>query len=292
MPRAGVDHRLDGEAHALFQRHAGAGTAVVQNLRILVIDLTDAVAAILSDHREALAFGIGLDCMTDVAQRGARLHGADAAPHRLAGHLDQALGQHRRLAGEEHAAVIAVPAVLDDGDIDIDDVAVLEDLARARDAVADDVVDRRAAGSRKALVADVGRDRLQLVDDEVVAAAIQLFGGHARLDVFTDHVQHLGDHAAGNAHLLDLFGGLDGYAHPPIIAACAANCQPPIIRGLCRAFSPFSRPRRTSPVNTHPRRQPVSGCLIRFGMRSKRQPRGGPTPSHEPPLPFRRRAHV
>src|SRR6185312_5572870 len=53
---AGVDHRLDGEGHALLQFDAGAGLAVVQYLRLVVIDLADAVPAILLDHAETGSF--------------------------------------------------------------------------------------------------------------------------------------------------------------------------------------------------------------------------------------------
>ena len=223
-----VDHRLDGEGHARLQHQAFAGAAVMQHLRILVVDLADAVAAVLAHHAEALGLGVLLDRVADVAQGRARLDGADAAEHRLAGHVDQALGHHRRRAGEVHAAGVAVPAVLDDGDVDIDDVAVLQDLGFARDAVADDVVDRGADRGREALVADVGRDRLLHVDDVVVADAVQLGGGHAGLHVRGDDLQHLGGQAAGDAHLLDLVRGLDGDGHRRIIAHVGGPFGPPI----------------------------------------------------------------
>ena len=62
----------------------------------------------------------------------------------LIGDLDQPLGLARRSSPTAYiAAGIAVPAVDDDGDVDVDDVAVAQRLV-ARDAVADDVVDRGA----------------------------------------------------------------------------------------------------------------------------------------------------
>jgi hypothetical protein len=95
----------------------------------------------------------------------------------------QAAGHHRRGADEVHAAGVAVPAVLDDGDVDIDDVAILEHLPFAGDAVADDVVDRGAHGLREAAVADVGRNGALHVHDVVVADAVQFLGGDTGLDV-------------------------------------------------------------------------------------------------------------
>ena len=145
--------------------------------------------------------------MADVAERRAGAHLADAAHHRLERGVDEPLGEHGRLADEVHAAGVAVPAVLDDGDVDVDDVAVLEDLARARNAVADHVVDRGAERLRKALVADVGRDRLLHVDDVLVGDAVELLGRDAGLDVLAHELEHLGGEAAGDAHLLDLLGG-------------------------------------------------------------------------------------
>src|SRR3546814_4288407 len=125
---------------ALLQHQALARPAVVQHLRFVVVDLADAVAAVLAHHREALALGLLLDRVADVAQGRARLHRADPAPHRLVRGIDQAPRHHRWLAGVVHAAGVAVPAVLDDGDVDVQDVAVLEHLRFVRDAVADDVV--------------------------------------------------------------------------------------------------------------------------------------------------------
>src|SRR5690606_32243169 len=116
----------------------------------------DAVAAVFAHHRETLGFGVLLDGVADVAQGGARADGADAAEHGLAGHVDQAPGLDAGFADEIHPAGVTVPAVLDDGDVDVDDVAVLQDLGVAGDAVADDVVDRGADRRRETLVADVG----------------------------------------------------------------------------------------------------------------------------------------
>src|SRR5690606_14786161 len=237
-----VDHRLDGEGHARLEHQALARAAVVQHLRLVVVDLADAVAAVLAHHREALGCGVALDGVADVAQGGTRLHRADAAPHRLGRGLDQAPGHHRRGAGVVHAAGVAVPAVLDHGDVDVDDVAVLEDLGGARDAVADDVVDGDAGGLGVAPVADVGRDRVLHVDDVVVADAVQFLGAHPRLHVRGDHFQHLGGQAAGDAHLLDFFGGLEVQGHG----------------GDYRLFAPLRRPFR---ARTRPATPPHPGSF-------------------------------
>src|SRR3546814_2536691 len=107
-------------------------------------DVCSSDLAEVGHHREALLLGEGLDGMADVAQRRAGLHHLDAAHHGFVGHLDQAAGDDLRLADEEHAAGVAVPTVDDDGDVDVDDVAVVETLVVAGNAVADDVVHRGA----------------------------------------------------------------------------------------------------------------------------------------------------
>jgi hypothetical protein len=143
---------------------------------------------------------------------------ADAQPHAFVGDLGQALGLDRRLADQEHAAVVAVETVLgDDGDVDVDRVAVLEHLV-ARDAVADHVVDRgadrfrvgRVAGRR---VVQRRRHRALHVDHVFMAQAIEFAGGDARLDEGGDVVEHFGAEAAGDAHAFDFFRGLDGDGH-------------------------------------------------------------------------------
>ena len=137
----------------LFER---ARPAVVQHLRLLVEVRADAVAAELAHHREAGALGEVLDRVADVAQAHAGLDLDDAVPHRLVGDLAQALGGDRAFADDEHAAGVAVPAVLDDGDVDVDDVAVLQRPV-VRDAVADLVVDR---GAERLRVGRVARRRV------------------------------------------------------------------------------------------------------------------------------------
>ena len=48
------------------------------------------------------------------------------------------------------------------------------------------------------------------LDDEAIAEPVQLLGGDAGLDVFADHVEHVGGQAPGDAHFFLFCRGLNG----------------------------------------------------------------------------------
>src|SRR6202011_6059705 len=94
-------------------------------------------------------------------------------------------------AHEVHAAGIAVKAIANHRDVDIDDVAGLQ-LPLARYSVANHVVYRGANSLRKAPVVEIGRDGLQFLHNVVVAALVELVGGDSRLNERFDHVEDTG----------------------------------------------------------------------------------------------------
>ena len=192
----------------------------MQHLRLLVELAPDAVAAELAHNREAVAFGVLLDDGANVAQSTAGLDRGDAEPHALVGDLGQAPGDDARrgfAADHEHAAGVAMKAVLDHRDVEVDDVALLQRLVTGH-AMADLVVDRGADRLGVGGVAGRGiverrRNGVLHIDHVIVAQAVELAGGHARLDERLDVVEDLGGQLAGHAHVLDLFRGLDDDAH-------------------------------------------------------------------------------
>src|SRR6185437_961485 len=201
-----------GEGHALHQLEPLPGTSVVQDLRLLVEASPDAVPAELAYHAVAVGLRVTLHGVADIAQRGARTHGVDALPHRLVGDVAQALRLHRGLARIEHAAGIAVPAVLDHGDVDVHDVAVAQHLV-AGHAVADLVVHRGA--DRLGVGTMAGRrivqrrgDRVLHLDHVVVAQLVEVARRDAGLHVGRDEVEDLGGELARHPHSLDLLGRL------------------------------------------------------------------------------------
>ena len=137
-------------------------------------------------------------CVADVTRGCARPNDRDATHHGFVGDLDQAFGAARDRPYGVHAARIAVPAVEDQGHVDIDDVAVLERLL-ARDAVADHVIDRGAGRFSVAAIHQGRRHRL-VVHGEFEHQAVDAVGRHAGLDLVGEHVEAFGGQAAGQAH--------------------------------------------------------------------------------------------
>ena len=113
--------------------------------------------------------------------------------------------------------------IFNHGHVDINDVAVFQQFAVIRDAVAHHFINRDTDRFREAVIAEAGGDRFLFINNVVVADAIQLAGADARFDVGFDHFQHFGGQAAGNAHFFDVFRCLDRDSH-----------------GICPAVSIFS----------------------------------------------------
>ena len=101
-------------------------------------------------------------------------------------HTAQSLGKNGGFAHKEHLAGIAVVAVFDDGDVDIDDIAVFEFFV-AGNAVADLVIDRGADGLGVTVVIQGCGNRLLHVEGIVVADLIQLVGGDTCLNMGGNH---------------------------------------------------------------------------------------------------------
>ncbi|MCY1237412.1 hypothetical protein D9M72_501060 [compost metagenome] len=206
---ARVEHRLDGEDHARLEHEARPAPPEVQHLRFVVVDAADAVPAVFAHHAEVLALRDRLDRVAHVAQRRAGLHLADAGAQGFVGRLHQPARQHAGRTDEEHAAGVAEPAVLVDGDVDVDDVARLQDLVGRGNAVAHHLVHRGEDGLRIAQVAHVGGNGALHLHDVCVAEAVERFGAHAGHDVGLDHRQDLGGQLCGAPRHHQLFGGLE-----------------------------------------------------------------------------------
>src|ERR1700721_4364167 len=126
MRLAEIYHRLDGEEHAGLQRHAFAGPPDVNDVGLVMEHAAETVAAEIAHHAHALRVDETLDGMADVAGGSAGFYRGDAAHHGLVGHFDQPLCLPRDRADRIHPAGIAIPALDDESDVDIDNAVVLQ----------------------------------------------------------------------------------------------------------------------------------------------------------------------
>lgn len=122
--------------------------------------------------------------------------------HCIKGALGDRTGFFRNVPDKEGFGLIAVPAVDDRSDIDIDDIAILEGVI-AGDPVADHVVDACATAFGVAQISE-SRRGMFVGDGVFVDKPIDLFGRDIGLDEIADVVHQLGVEPASRAHLLSL----------------------------------------------------------------------------------------
>ena len=179
-------------------------------------------------HPVAEPPGVRLDHPADGVQRAARSHRADAAHHRLVRPLDQqprflvdVTGQERRVGVPVHAADVR-------GDVNVDDVTVVDHRV-VGDPVADHLVQRGTQRLRVAAVAEragVGA----VADQEVVAHLVQVVGRDAWGHSSPNCLQGLGGQLARHSHPLDDLGRLDVLLPGPWVLA-AHVLRPRDVRG-------------------------------------------------------------
>ena len=148
-------------------------------------------------HMQANGFAVTLRDTGNAGAR-ARLDGRNAAHQAFMRHFHQALGSTFYLADRIHAAGIAVPAVKDVGDIDIDDVTIAQRLG-IRYAVADHMVDGGADRARIAAIIERCRQRA-VVHAELEDEPVNRIGVDSRLDHGRKGVKASSGQLAGLAH--------------------------------------------------------------------------------------------
>ncbi len=111
------------------------------------------------------------------------------------------------VADEERGVGVAVYPADEGGDVEVDDVAVLQ-RSRVGDAVADDLVDAGAHALREVVVVERARVGVAF-DAQVVDVHVDRIGRDPGGDHLAGQAQHLGGDDAGVAHAFDDVGGLD-----------------------------------------------------------------------------------
>ena len=163
------------------------------------------MAAKFAHHAKAVFLHAFLDGGCHVAQGSPRLDGGKAALHALARDLDELLALLAHLANAEHAARVGIVAVEDCGAVYIHDVALMQHVLFAGDAMAHDVVDRGADAFGVALVVEVGGDAAVLCG-VLVDPLVDLFGGHAGVDVLAHVVEGTDVDGCRALDALDILG--------------------------------------------------------------------------------------
>ena len=135
----------------------------------------------------------------------------------------------RHVAHHKHAAGIAMPAVFDDGHVDIDDIAFFERFVTG-DAMANLVVDRGADGLgvrriTAAFVIERRRYAALHIDDVVMRKLVQRIGGYTCLHKRRQVVQHFGSQLAGDPHASNTGGVFIGNRHGGGLSHRAYSCS-------------------------------------------------------------------
>ena len=109
----------------------------MEDARRIVENLTDSMAAIVTHHGIALRLGVALDGVAEITERGTWLDHVDSLPKGIEGGFAQIKLLGNRLVRKIHPAAVAIPAIEDDRDVDVQDVTPRQP-GIARNAVADD----------------------------------------------------------------------------------------------------------------------------------------------------------
>ena len=160
--------------------------------------LPDTVTAKIAHNAVALTFGMALYGVADIAHCIARFRLFDAQHQAFIRYIDEPARLERHIADQKHPAGIAVPAINDHGNVDVDDVAVLECLV-GWNAVADDVVDRNAAGMRITAIADRCRHSAGS-KDEIAHPIIEVERHGTGHDMRHQHVERRSGESPGATH--------------------------------------------------------------------------------------------
>src|SRR3989338_10109082 len=85
----------------------------------------------------------------------------------------------------------ATPVILDDGQIDVDDVALFQNLVGRGDAVTNHLIDGGENGLRIPLIPHVGWNGALDIHDVVVADSVERLRAHPRNHVGLNHAENL-----------------------------------------------------------------------------------------------------
>ena len=171
----------------------------------------EAVPAEITHDRKAVCVGVLLDGVANIAECVARFYLLNPKHQAVIGDFDEfARFDGDFVTDEIHAACVAMPAIKDDGCINIDDVAFFE-FAFLWNAVTHNVVDGCADRLWEALIVKRGRHSAS-GDDVIMTKLIKAFGCDAWHNVLCNHVQYLRGKLSRFAHTFEVGFAVEFYA--------------------------------------------------------------------------------
>lgn len=156
------------------------------------------MADVFADDGEAAFGSFGDDMVTDHAHRAAGFESSDRTVHGIEGALGNSASIIGDVTHEEGFRLVAMPTVDDGGDIHVNDIAVLEDIA-IRNSVADHIINAGTAGFRVAKVSECG-GLVFMSNGVFMDQPVDFFSSDAGLDEGANVIHELGIEFPGSAH--------------------------------------------------------------------------------------------
>lgn len=197
------------------------------NVGVLVETASESMTDVFFDNGEATAMGKGDDGIPDGADGAAWGEGGDGCKEGVESALGDGSSIIGGLADEEGFGLIAVPAIDDGRNVDVDDIAFFESII-AGDPVADDFIDAGAAALGVAEVAFGGGD-VTGGDGEIVDEGIDFGGGDTGFDEAAYIVHEAGIEFSSHAHRIPLamteleFAVVLKHVHSRRVATCGSS---------------------------------------------------------------------
>ena len=120
MSGASIDHWFYGKSHALLDDQACFWGSIMKYLGLFVEYSANAMAAIFSHYRIMIGLCVLLNDIADVTEGGPGADNVYCLIKAFLGYFHQFLGVGGHFPDQKHLAGIAVKAILDDRDVNID----------------------------------------------------------------------------------------------------------------------------------------------------------------------------
>ena len=203
-----IDHRLYRDDHTALQANAVARFAVVRNLRALMQRSAYAVTDVVAHDRKAVGLDVSLNGCADIRYAVALTGKFNAFKEALTCYSDQLFCLFAYLTARNRAGAVAVETADVRTNVNLNDIAFLDNCMLGRNTVDDLVIQRYAGAAWEAAVAEEGRLGAGILN-RLADDAVDLPGGNTRLYGVCRRLTRNSGKASGNTHFFKLFFRLD-----------------------------------------------------------------------------------